>query len=96
MSSKLTKLPKPTRPMPFTVTLPHNANEVKAYLAVVVLANNTVEVYGMVRPQELALSILQAGASRVVQWHQQQAKGSGLVGLDGLPIPPATSEEGHA
>lgn len=97
MSSKLTKLPKPTRPMPFTVTLPHTIEEVQAHVTVVVLANNRVEVYGLVQPQEVALGLLKAGAQRLVQWHQQRAaQGSGLVGLDGQPIPSTQPDEGHA
>lgn len=86
MSSKLVKLPKPKRPTLFTIQPGYEVGQVAASLTVLVMVDNTVQLYGVCEPKAVALRMLQCGAERLEQWHQQQAKGSGLVGLDGLPL----------
>lgn len=93
MSNKLVKLPKQTRPTPFRIELPYTANQVHGHLTILVLEGNRVELCGAVEPKDLALSLLNCGAQRLEQWHAQQGRGSGLVGLDGLPLASEAPQE---
>ncbi len=83
MSSKLTKKPKP-----YTIVTPYPEGDVKLALTIFVMADSRVELWGPVDNRAVAGELLECGAKRLVQYHQQKAKpASGLVGIDGQPLP---------
>lgn len=73
MSSKLIKGPGFGRSVPAVLQLPYPPEEILKTLTIILKADGNVEVMGAVGNLEFANHFLDAGRSRLEQWHAQLA-----------------------
>jgi hypothetical protein len=100
MSNKLFKGPNQNgKPGLCRIDLPFPEEIVAGTVTVIVMKNNTIELFGQVMQEEVGSAILKAGLARLEEWHKERKaaasadiitpSGVEILGPDGNPLRPS-------